>query len=95
MNPREYINAKYAATPGLDKYDLRAGTNIYDLVVAPLETIFADAINKEELLSLAESKSWTSLMDIPLDELVIIAQQRGIEPAIESKSSGRWKNQTY
>ena len=87
MNIREYIRNKYAATPGLENYDLSVGTNIYDLVIRPLGEIFEDALSKDEIHTTTDMRSWASLADLPLDTLRNMSMAKGIEPAAKTDAS--------
>lgn len=87
MNTKAYIEGLFLATPGLELYDITEGTNIYDLIVAPLMQIFEDAIGKDDIASIAEIRSWESLYDVPLEYLKNIATVRGLTLSSSTKSS--------
>lgn len=87
MNVREYIIRKFSATPGLENYDLSVGTNIYDLIIRPLGTIFEDALARSDVFTAAEMRAWASMPDLPMGELKNLAMVKGIEPAAKTESS--------
>lgn len=88
MNPKEYIKQLFAATPGLEYYDLSEGSNIYDLVISPLMEIFEDAVGKGDLASMVEQRTWSTLYDVPLVHLKKIASLNGIYvPAVTEAST--------
>jgi hypothetical protein len=87
MNIREYIISKYRENPALAGYDLSEGTNIYDLVIAPLSFFFEDALGSGEIRLASEMREWDSLSELTLDEIKNIARMNYIEPAAKSEST--------
>lgn len=87
MNPKTYIESLFRATPGLELYDITPGTNIWDLVVAPLKQIFEDALGTGELASIEEMRAWETLYDVPLEYLKKLATIRGVHLRESNASS--------
>lgn len=87
MNIKEYIVSKYKANPKLAGYDLSEGSNIYDLVIAPLTYFFEDALGNGEIRLAEEMRAWSALSDLDLDELINKAEMNHIEPSLKEASS--------
>lgn len=87
MNPKAYIEGLFAATPGLEMYDLSEGTNIYDLVIAPLKQIFEDAMGTGDIASIEEMRAWETLYDVPIEYLKKYAAIRGVQLRAKNYSS--------
>ena len=86
MNPADYIRKRYSETPGLSGYDLSQGSNIYDLVVRPLEMMFSDSIRQPDLYLIDEMNDFNKMPGLPIDVIRGVARRRGIEPSIASSS---------
>jgi len=87
MNIKEYIVSRYKANPNLAGYDLSEGSNIYDLVIAPLSSFFEDALGSGEIRLASEMREWSSLSELALSELKNKAKLNHIEPSIKMESS--------
>lgn len=87
MNIKEYITSQYRKNPKLAGYDLSEGSNIHDLVIAPLAHFFESALGGEDVRLAKEMRGIDSLTELTLDELKNVAKSNMIEPSTKRASS--------
>jgi len=88
VNIREYVTQLYAATPGLENYDISEGTNIYDLIIEPLIGIFEEILQSEDIDVMRDMLAWDSMSDVPLETLKRYAMMIGVSVTEKQASSG-------